>query len=111
MRKKIYIFSISLELHHFVATTTMNTNNTIMNNGNTANAAMIMTPQLSTQTTMYPYASTTTNNQDGQVLGTLLLSPIKEMDSSSSNNTLIPGHPQTAALAQAVLPANLANSE
>ncbi|XP_034658283.1 uncharacterized protein LOC117895024 isoform X1 [Drosophila subobscura] len=38
----------------------------------------------------------------GQVLGTLLLSPIKEMDSSSSNNTLIPGHPATAALAQAI---------
>nr|XP_036222543.1 uncharacterized protein LOC118681584 isoform X2 [Bactrocera oleae] len=66
---------------------------------------VIMTPQLSTQTTMYPYTST--NNQDGPVLGTLLLSPIKEMDSSSSNNTLIPGHPTTTALAQAVLPANL----
>ncbi|XP_018802382.1 PREDICTED: uncharacterized protein LOC108977213 isoform X2 [Bactrocera latifrons] len=66
---------------------------------------VIMTPQLSTQTSMYPYTST--NNQDGPVLGTLLLSPIKEMDSSSSNNTLIPGHPTTTALAQAVLPANL----
>nr|XP_036220273.1 uncharacterized protein LOC106626277 isoform X2 [Bactrocera oleae] len=66
---------------------------------------VIMTPQLSTQTTMCPYTST--NNQDGPVLGTLLLSPIKEMDSSSSNNTLIPGHPTTTALAQAVLPANL----
>ncbi|XP_011185094.1 bestrophin homolog 1 isoform X5 [Zeugodacus cucurbitae] len=67
---------------------------------------VIMAPQLSTQTSMYPYTSTT-NNQDGPVLGTLLLSPIKEMDSSSSNNTLIPGHPTTTALAQAVLPANL----
>ncbi|XP_020714146.1 bestrophin-3 [Ceratitis capitata] len=67
---------------------------------------VIMTPQLSTQTSMYPYTSTT-NQQDGPVLGTLLLSPIKEMDSSSSNNTLIPGHPTTTALAQAILPTNL----
>lgn len=51
-----------------------------------------------------PYTSVA---QDGQVLGTFLLSPIKEMDSCSSNNTLIPGHPTTAALAQAVLPKNL----
>ncbi|XP_036337619.1 uncharacterized protein LOC118747667 [Rhagoletis pomonella] len=70
-----------------------------------ATKTVIMTSQLSTPTSMYPYTST--NNQDGPVLGTLLLSPIKEMDSSSSNNTLIPGHPTTTALAQAVLPANL----
>ncbi|XP_046808427.1 uncharacterized protein LOC111676671 [Lucilia cuprina] len=82
-----------------------------MSNATNANTAVIMAPPLTTQTTMYPYTSTTTNNgQDGQVLGTLLLSPIKEMDSSSSNNTLIPGHPNTAALAQAVLPTNLTNS-
>ncbi|XP_065359657.1 bestrophin-3 isoform X1 [Calliphora vicina] len=80
-------------------------------NATNANTAVIMTPPLNTQTTMYPYTSTTINNgQDGQVLGTLLLSPIKEMDSSSSNNTLIPGHPNTAALAQAVLPTNLTNN-
>lgn len=74
-----------------------------------ANTAVIMAPHLTT------YTSTTTatnnNGQDGQVLGTLLLSPIKEMDSSSSNNTLIPGHPNTTALAQAVLPTNLTNSK
>ncbi|XP_034480988.1 bestrophin-1 [Drosophila innubila] len=83
---------------------------------NTASGAVIMAPQqLSTQSTsgMYPsYHSTNTGgtnmHQDsGQVLGTLLLSPIKEMDSSSSNNTLIPGHPATAALAQAVMPTRL----
>lgn len=83
---------------------------------NTASSAVIMAPQqLSTQSTsgMYPsYHSTNTGgtnmHQDsGQVLGTLLLSPIKEMDSSSSNNTLIPGHPTTAALAQAVMPTRL----
>ncbi|XP_059216213.1 bestrophin homolog 14 isoform X2 [Stomoxys calcitrans] len=89
--------------------TPINTTNTTTTTNN-ANTAVLMTPQLSTQTTMYPYASTTNNNLDGQVLGTLLLSPIKEMDSSSSNNTLIPGHPQTTALAQAVLPTNLASS-
>ncbi|TMW50768.1 hypothetical protein DOY81_004156 [Sarcophaga bullata] len=94
-----------------------NANNTNVNanaNANTnANTAVIMAPSLTPQTTMYPYTSTTNNGnngQDGQVLGTLLLSPIKEMDSSSSNNTLIPGHPNTTALAQAVLPTNLANS-
>ncbi|XP_058975703.1 uncharacterized protein LOC101900043 isoform X1 [Musca domestica] len=87
-----------------------NTTNNTTATTNSANTAVLMTPQLSTQTTMYPYASTTNNNLDGQVLGTLLLSPIKEMDSSSSNNTLIPGHPQTAALAQAVLPSNLASN-
>ncbi|XP_053956945.1 uncharacterized protein LOC128862392 isoform X1 [Anastrepha ludens] len=70
-----------------------------------ATKTVIMAPQLSTQTSMYPYTST--NNQDGPVLGTLLLSPIKEMDSSSSNNTLIPGHPSTTALAQAILPSNM----
>lgn len=80
-----------------------------------ATSAVIMAPQqLSTQSTsgMYPSYSTTASgtnlHQDsGQVLGTLLLSPIKEMDSSSSNNTLIPGHPATAALAQAVMPTRL----
>uniref|UniRef100_A0A1A9WG69 Bestrophin homolog n=1 Tax=Glossina brevipalpis TaxID=37001 RepID=A0A1A9WG69_9MUSC len=76
-----------------------------------ANAAVIMTtttqPQLSTHTTMYPPYTSTGNQDQGQVLGTLLLSPIKEMDSSSSNNTLIPGHPNTNALAQAVMPSNL----
>ncbi|XP_026849400.1 bestrophin homolog 15 [Drosophila persimilis] len=68
---------------------------------------------------MYPSSYTTTNTTSTStgmgamggiggmgmgmgVLGTLLLSPIKEMDSSSSNNTLIPGHPATAALAQAI---------
>uniref|UniRef100_A0A1A9UJ92 Bestrophin homolog n=1 Tax=Glossina austeni TaxID=7395 RepID=A0A1A9UJ92_GLOAU len=76
-----------------------------------ANAAVIMTtttqPQLSTHTTMYPPYTSTGNQDQGQVLGTLLLSPIKEIDSSSSNNTLIPGHPNTNALAQAVMPSNL----
>uniref|UniRef100_A0A6P4FSD9 Bestrophin-3 n=1 Tax=Drosophila rhopaloa TaxID=1041015 RepID=A0A6P4FSD9_DRORH len=73
---------------------------------NPATSSVLMAPQqLSTTSTppgMYPtsYAPDTLLHQEsGQVLGTLLLSPIKEMDSSSSNNTLIPGHPATAALA------------
>lgn len=71
-----------------------------------ATSSVLMAPQqLSTTSAppgMYPssYAPDTLLHQEsGQVLGTLLLSPIKEMDSSSSNNTLIPGHPATAALA------------
>lgn len=37
------------------------------------------------------------------VLGALVLSPIQELDGGSVNNTLSPGSPGTAALAQAVL--------
>lgn len=84
-----------------------------------ASNAVIMAPQqLNTHSTSgIPYTSyshstnssggTNMHQDSGQVLGTLLLSPIKEMDSSSSNNTLIPGHPTTAALAQAVMPTRL----
>ncbi|XP_016956012.1 bestrophin homolog 15 isoform X1 [Drosophila biarmipes] len=75
-------------------------------NTNPATSSVLMAPQqLSTTSAppgMYPssYAPDPLLHQEsGQVLGTLLLSPIKEMDSSSSNNTLIPGHPATAALA------------
>ncbi|KAH8342485.1 hypothetical protein KR059_009689 [Drosophila kikkawai] len=77
-------------------------------NTNPATSSILMAPeQLSTTSApppgMYPssYAPDTLlhHQESGQVLGTLLLSPIKEMDSSSSNNTLIPGHPATAALA------------
>lgn len=76
---------------------------TSTSNPNVASGVALMASQLASTPSMYPYAS----GQDGQVLGTLLLSPIKEMDSCSSNNTLVPGHPATAALAQAVLPKNL----
>ncbi|KAH8304018.1 hypothetical protein KR018_005913 [Drosophila ironensis] len=86
-------------------------------NTNPATSAVILAPQqLSTPRAppgMFPATytpdhvgtgltagtATTLHQESGQVLGTLLLSPIKEMDSSSSNNTLIPGHPATAALA------------
>lgn len=49
----------------------------------------------------------TTINNDVPVVGTLLLTPIKEMDSGSVNNTLQVGHPTTAALAKAVLPSSI----
>lgn len=49
----------------------------------------------------------TTINNDVPVVGTLLLTPIKEMDSGSVNNTLQVGHPATAALAKAVLPSSI----
>ncbi|XP_016934735.3 bestrophin homolog 1 isoform X1 [Drosophila suzukii] len=75
-------------------------------NTNPATSSVLMAPQqLSTTSAppgMYPSSythDTLLHQESGQVLGTLLLSPIKEMDSSSSNNTLIPGHPATAALA------------
>lgn len=49
----------------------------------------------------------TTINNDVPVVGTLLLTPIKEMDSGSVNNTLQVGHPTTTALAKAVLPSSI----
>lgn len=67
-----------------------------------------MTHQLANTPSMYPSAMS--NDWNTEVVGTLLLSPIKEMDSSSVNNTLQIGHPATNALAQAILPKNLAGT-
>ncbi|CAD7083458.1 unnamed protein product [Hermetia illucens] len=64
-----------------------------------ASGVALMAQQLATTPAMYP-----SSNENVPVLGTLLLSPIKEMDSNSAHNTLQAGHPTTAALAQAVLP-------
>lgn len=64
-----------------------------------ASGVALMAQQLATTPAMYP-----SSNENVPVLGTLLLSPIKEMDSNSAHNTLQAGHPATAALAQAVLP-------
>lgn len=63
----------------------------------------MMTHQLANTPSMYQSSI----GNEVPVVGTLLLSPIKEMDSSSVNNTLQIGHPTTAALAKAVLPHNL----
>lgn len=66
-----------------------------------------MAHQLANTPSMFPQ----NNTQDLSVVGTLLLSPIKEMDSNSTHNTLQAGHPATAALAQAVLPKSLQNAQ
>lgn len=92
-------------------------------NTNPATSAVLMAPQQlgtpsappglfpATYTTDHTSTTTAMHPESGQVLGTLLLSPIKEMDSSSSNNTLIPGHPATAALAASMkegfMPSNI----
>lgn len=62
-----------------------------------------------TMTSSGPVFPTSHVNQssDMPIVGTLLLSPIKELESSSVNSTLQAGHPATAALAKAVLPATL----
>lgn len=70
-----------------------------------ASGVALMTQQLANTPSMYP--SSMSNDWSTEVVGTLLLSPIKEMDSSSVNNTLQIGHPATNALAQAILPKNL----
>lgn len=63
----------------------------------------IISQQLATTPSVYP----STRTSDVPVVGTLLLTPIKEMDSSSVNSTLQANHPTTAALAKSVLPATL----
>lgn len=93
--------------HNRFAITTLNSlsASNAMTNGtpSIASGVALMTHQLANTPSMYP----STINNDMPVVGTLLLSPIKEMDSSSVNNTLQVGHPATAALAKAVLPHNL----
>lgn len=69
-----------------------------------ASGVALMAHQLANTPSMYP---TSINNSDVSVVGTLLLSPIKELDSISVNNTLQAGHSATQALAQAILPASL----
>ena len=67
-----------------------------------ASGVALITQQLATTPSMYPGQDT--------VVGTLLLSPIKEMEPGSVNNTLHPGHPATSALAKSILPAALQSS-
>lgn len=66
-----------------------------MNTTNVSGGVAMMTQQLARTPSVYPSVS------DPQVIGTLLLSPIKELDQSSGHNTLQPGHPATKALANA----------
>lgn len=63
----------------------------------------IVSQQLATTPSIYPPM----RPSDVPVVGTLLLSPIKEMESASVNSTLTANHPTTAALAKSVLPATL----
>lgn len=63
-----------------------------------ASGVALTAQQLATTPSIYP-----SNNLP--VVGTLLLSPIKESD-ASNNNTLQAGHPSTTALANSILPLN-----
>lgn len=76
-------------------------------NGNgpssTASGVAVVAQNLSKNPLVYPTDDKFTSCH-------LLLSPIKESDCSSSNNTLQPGSPATAALAQACLPKNFQTS-
>lgn len=56
--------------------------------------------KLATEPSVYP----TILGEDMQPLATLQLSPIKELDSGSVNNTLLAGSPTTIELARAILP-------
>lgn len=67
-----------------------------------ASGVTLMAQQLST-----PTVYTGMNSSDVSLVGTLLLSPINELDSGSVHNTLQAGSPTTNALANTVLPATL----
>lgn len=65
-----------------------------------ASGVALTAQHLATTPSIYP----SSNNLP--VVGTLLLSPIKESD-ASNNNTLQSGHPSTTALANSILPFNI----
>lgn len=69
---------------------------------NIAQGVALAARKLATEPSIYP-----THIDDKQPFGTLILSPIKESDSGSVNNTLQPNSPSTVELARAVLPAAL----
>lgn len=62
------------------------------------------TTNISSGLALLPQTLTSSYSSELPVVGTLLLSPIKEQDSGSVHNTLQAGSPQTAALANAILP-------
>lgn len=68
---------------------------------NIAAGVALATRKLATEPSIYP-----TNIDDKHPFGTLILSPIKESD-SSVNNTLMPNSPSTTELARTVLPNTL----
>ncbi|XP_055535467.1 bestrophin-4 [Wyeomyia smithii] len=75
---------------------------------NIASGVALMATQLANNPSIYPASTATTlNNNDLPVVGTLLLAPIKELDSSSGSNTLHSGQSATAALAKSILPSTI----
>lgn len=64
-----------------------------------ASGVALTAQHLATTPSIYP-------SSNMPVVGTLLLSPIKESD-ASNNNTLQAGHPSTTALANSILPYNI----
>ncbi|XP_062544148.1 bestrophin-2 isoform X2 [Armigeres subalbatus] len=77
---------------------------------NIASGVAQITAQLANNPSIYPSSATLLNNSDLPVVGTLLLAPIKELDSHSVTNTLHAGQSATAALAKSILPSNLKNA-
>uniref|UniRef100_A0A336LX87 Bestrophin homolog n=1 Tax=Culicoides sonorensis TaxID=179676 RepID=A0A336LX87_CULSO len=73
------------------------------NSSSVTGSVGIISQQLATNPSVYP----SMRPSDVPVVGTLLLSPIKEMESASVNSTLQANHPTTAALAKSILPAAL----
>ncbi|EAL40404.3 AGAP004881-PA [Anopheles gambiae str. PEST] len=65
---------------------------------------------LANNPSIYPASTATLNNNEVPVVGTLLLAPIKELDSSSTTNTLHSGQSATASLAKSILPSTLKSS-
>ncbi|XP_059612460.1 bestrophin-3 isoform X2 [Phlebotomus argentipes] len=76
------------------------------NQTSVASGVAIMAQQLATTPSMYSPAM----NSDVPVFGTLLLSPIKEQEAASVNNSLKTNNIATAALAKSILPSNLQQS-
>ncbi|XP_055621338.1 bestrophin-2 [Toxorhynchites rutilus septentrionalis] len=78
---------------------------------NIASGVALMATQLASNPSIYPTSTAQTfHNSDLPVVGTLLLAPIKELDSHSVTNTLHAGQSATAALAKSILPSNIKSS-
>uniref|UniRef100_A0A182U742 Bestrophin homolog n=1 Tax=Anopheles melas TaxID=34690 RepID=A0A182U742_9DIPT len=77
---------------------------------NIASGVALMATQLANNPSIYPASTATLNNNEVPVVGTLLLAPIKELDSSSTTNTLHSGQSATASLAKSILPSTLKSS-
>nr|XP_029713792.1 bestrophin-2-like [Aedes albopictus]XP_029713793.1 bestrophin-2-like [Aedes albopictus]XP_029713794.1 bestrophin-2-like [Aedes albopictus] len=77
---------------------------------NIASGVALMTTQLANNPSIYPASTQSQYNSDLPVVGTLLLAPIKELDSNSVSNTLHAGQSATAALAKSILPSNIKSS-